>query len=223
MSTRTTKLVACFTLVTAVATGWWYDTRSGTAAPIDLPTVLHGAPYLLDLYAADLASVDPADDLDGDGKKDKDPKPRKPDGPSGTSGTLGLQVLSFRTNGTTSINDCFPTSQGWDRYYSTQYFGGPFTKNIQFPNIENVSSVTVDTIHSSNGTTLATGIVIYKSVAPNIKVCATNAGTISPNNPNLSKATFAPTQTNTLYRTTIFYKSSTAGGLSNIFFNFSYP
>jgi hypothetical protein len=143
---------------------------------------------------------------------------------TGASGTLGVRVTSF--NSGNANNDCFPYKQGWDRYYTTQYFRGPFTMNLSnaFPNNDNVASVTIDTLHSSNGMELVTGIVISEDGAPTNRVCATNVGSIvySPN-PNLSKASFAPTQTNTLYRLTIFYKSSTAGSLDNVFFNWAYP
>lgn len=231
MSTKTAKLIACLIVAAAIVICWCYDMQSNTASAIDLATVLNGRPDLLQQYVIETASTarkDKKKHKDNDDDDDDDdgvpPPPTEP--PAGSSGTLGVKVTSFLSGN--GGQDCFPTSQGWDRYYSTGLFLGPFVSPLPnpnpFPNTGNVASVTIDTLHSSNGTALATGIVINRDLAPQDKKCATNVGSIIyPPNPNLSKLTFAPTQTNKKYRVTIFYKSSTAGGLTNVFSNWAYP
>ena len=141
-----------------------------------------------------------------------------------SSGTVGVRVQTFSPY--TGTHNCFPKSEGWDRSYTTQYFRGPLASGRPnpFPNHENVPKVTINTLHASNGTQLATGIVIFKEGDPHTKVCATNAGAfVSPRNPNLSKVTFASTEARARYHVTILYKSETAANLNSIFFNWGYP
>src|SRR5262245_12661400 len=65
-----------------------------------------------------------------------------------SEGTLGIPITSFSSgdNGQT----CFPSSQGWNKYYVTFYFLGPNVNPApnpnNYPNPENVNSITVDTL-----------------------------------------------------------------------------
>jgi len=146
-------------------------------------------------------------------------------GPSPSEGTLGVPITSFSAgnNGQT----CFPTDQGWNKYYVTFYFLGP---NVSpppnpnnYPNPENVNSVTVDTLLSENGSTLDTGIVIMDNLNPASKVCNDDAAPVYTPNAKLSKVTFTPTGSGRKYRVGIFYKSNTAGGLSEVKIHWTYP
>ncbi len=124
----------------------------------------------------------------------------------GNSGTLIIAANIFQGNSGSQL--CFPTSQGWDKYYS-------------YTNAANIPSVTVQTCDPINGTTLETGIVIQNAFNPNDKVCATNTAACTPST-KLTKDTRS-TSNNTKYKATIFYKSSTLGGLTNVTVNWSYP
>ena len=150
--------------------------------------------------------------------------PRDPMNPSPSFGTLVMPVTSF-TSGTSSTG-CFPSSQGWNKYYVTFYFLGPNVSPLpipnNYPNPDNLSSVTIDTENPTNGTALDTGIIIMDNLNPNSKVCNDDDPTYTAN-PKLSKATFSPTGTNRKYRVGIVYKSSTAAGVTNVLMNWHYP
>jgi hypothetical protein len=150
-------------------------------------------------------------------------RPRDPNNPSPSSGTLGVPVTSF-TSGTSA--GCFPSSQGWNKYYVTFYLLGPNVSSLpnpnNYPNPDNLNSVTIDTEDPSNGTTLDTGIIIMDNLNPNSKACNDDDPSYTAN-PKLSKVTFVPTGTNRKYRVGVVYKSSTAGGVNNVVINWHYP
>lgn len=146
-------------------------------------------------------------------------------GPSPSDGTLTIPIGSFSPGDNGQA--CFPGSQGWNKYYVTFYFLGP---NVSpppnpnnYPNPENRNSVTVETALTENGTSLDTGIVIMNNLNPTDKVCNDDATLVFTPNPKLSRVTFTPTGSGKKYRVTIFYKSATAGGLSEIKMHWSYP
>jgi len=145
--------------------------------------------------------------------------------PTPSAGTLTIPVSSF-TSGNGQQN-CFPYANGWNRYYVTFYFLGPNVSPLpdpnNYPNPDNVNSVTVHTCDPLNGSTLDTGIVIMEDLDPTQKVCNNNASPTYAPNPKLSSATFSPTKNNTKYRATVFYKNSTVGSLQNITVRWSYP
>jgi hypothetical protein len=149
--------------------------------------------------------------------------PRDPNNPSPSYGTLAVPVTSFTSGSSTG---CFPSSQGWNKYYVSFYFLGPNVSplpiNNNYPNPDNLSSVTIDTEDASNGTALDTGILIVDNLNPNSKVCNDDDPTYTAN-PKLSKATFNPTGTNRKYRVGIFYKGSTAAGVNTVLINWHYP
>jgi hypothetical protein len=150
-------------------------------------------------------------------------RPRDPNNPSPSYGTLAVPVTSFTSASSTG---CFPSSQGWNKYYVSFYFLGPNVSPLpipnNYPNPDNLSSVTIDTEDPSNGTALDTGILIVDNLNPNSKVCNDDDPTYTAN-PKLSKATFNPTGTNRKYRVGIFYKSSTAAGVNTVLINWHYP
>ena len=142
-------------------------------------------------------------------------------GPGGTSGTLIIAANIFQSSGGTQ---CFPTSQGWDKYYPLpKFFLGPNTTPDanSYTNANNTPSVTVQTCDPSNGTTLQTGILIQAAFNPIDKVCVTNSPACIPS-PKLTIATRSLAN-NTKYKATVFYKSSTLGSLTNVTVNWSYP
>jgi len=140
----------------------------------------------------------------------------------GNSGTLIIAANIFQGNGGSQL--CFPTSQGWDKYYPMpKFFLGPNTTPDanSYTNAANIPSVTVQTCDPINGTTLETGIVIQNAFNPNDKVCATNTAACAAST-KLTTDTRS-TANNTKYKATIFYKSSTLGSLTNVTVNWSYP
>ena len=146
-------------------------------------------------------------------------------GPSPSDGTLGVPITSFSSGN--NGQSCFPSTQGWNEYYVTFYFLGP---NVSpppnpnnYPNPENVNSVTIETALSENGTNLDTGIVIIDNLSPTNKVCNDDATLVFTPNPKLSRVTFTPTGSGRKYRVGIFYKSATAVGLSEVKMHWSYP
>jgi hypothetical protein len=145
--------------------------------------------------------------------------------PDATTGTLNVPVTSF-SSGSSDAN-CFPTTQGWNKYYVTFYLLGPNVSPLpspnNYPNPNNLNSVTLDTMAPGNGATLDTGLLIVDNLNPNSKVCDDDASPTYTPNPKLSKVTFTPTGTNHKYRAGIFYKSGTATGLTNIVVHWSYP
>ncbi len=144
--------------------------------------------------------------------------------PDGTSGTLGVPITQFSSgdNG----QSCFPAAQGWNVYWVTFYFLGPNTTPPpvnNYPNPDNKTSVTIDTLDTANGTTLDTGIVILDNLNPANKVCNDDATPQFASNPKLSKAIFNPTGTNKRYRAGIHYKGPPPPGLTEIKVHWSYP
>ena len=153
-----------------------------------------------------------------------DKHPNVVTGPSGNFGTININPSTdLISNG--SSTGCFPSTGGWDKYYATGWFLGPgATANPNnFPNTApQSSSITIDTLHNDNGTTLDTGILINYEFNPNEKVCNNDVGsTVWPNNPKLSKATMTMGN-NKRYRLTVFFKSNTIGSLTNIKINWHY-
>ncbi len=146
-------------------------------------------------------------------------------GPTGTSGTLGVPITQFSSgdNG----QSCFPYTQGWKMYYVTFYFLGPNVSPLpnpnNYPNPDQVASVTVHTKDDANGTTLDTGVVILNNSNPGNKICNDDASPSWANNAKLSSATFAPTGTGKKYRTAIYFKDGTQGNLTEIKVHWSYP
>jgi len=145
--------------------------------------------------------------------------------PDGNMGTLNAPVTAFSSG--SSDGNCFPTTQGWNKYYVTFYFLGPNVSPLpnpnNYPNPDNTNSITIDTMAAENGSSLDTGLLIVDNLNPNSKVCDDDASPTYTPNPKLSKVTFTPTGTNRKYRLGIFYKSSTATGITNIVIHWSYP
>jgi len=206
MTPKSKKIIACATLAGVVAA------LSGCQSmrPEGRKTGITDN----DVYPYDNGKIDPYVEL----------VLNPPGGPSPSDGTLGIPVGLF-LNGNNG-QSCFPTSAGWDRYYVTFYFLGP---NVSpppnpnnYPNPENLASVTVDTLLTANGANLDTGIVILDNLNPASKVCNDNTPSFASNT-NLSSATFTPTGSGKKYRVTIFYKSSTLGGLSEVKMHWKYP
>ena len=142
--------------------------------------------------------------------------------PFGNSGTIIIAANIFQGN--SGSQQCFPTGQGWDKYYPMpKFFLGPNTTPDanSYTNAANIPSVTVQTCDPADGTTLETGIVIQNAFSPNDKVCATNSAACIPST-KLTKDTRS-TANSTKYKATIFYKSSTLGSLTNVTVNWSYP
>lgn len=142
---------------------------------------------------------------------------------AGNSGSLIVPVSSFYNgNGGQA---CFPTAQGWDRYYPLpRYFLGPGVTpdSMSYTNINQLSSVTVTTCVETNGTTLETGIVIYEQFNPNTdKKCATNStACLVSTKLTVNQRSIA---NNKKYRATVFYKSGTLPPLTSVKINWSYP
>ena len=167
----------------------------------------------------------------GDNFGKKDPtvtivvNPRAANDPTGTSGTLGIPVTSA-TSGNGQQN-CFPFAQGWNRFYVTFYFLGPDVNPLptpnSYPNPDNLNSFTIDTRDAANGTTLNTGIVVINDANPTQKWCNDDAVPPFSSNPKLSRLTVTPTTPGARYRVTVFYKNSTAAGLTNLVVRWSYP
>jgi len=151
-------------------------------------------------------------------------------GPSPTSGTLPILLTGFSGGNNNSSPDCFPASAGWNAYYVTGYFYGPFSSeppSAAFPNGQDKPHLTIDTLATQNGTTLDTGILIAREFQPSNptnRVC--NDFVFPPPAPpmstNLSSATFTNLNAGKRYRVTIFYKTPTATGLTTIVMNWTY-
>jgi hypothetical protein len=75
----------------------------------------------------------------------------------------------------------------------------------------------------ANGTTLNTGIVVFDDADPSQKWCNDDAVPQFANNPKLSRRTVTPTVPGSRYRVGVFYKNSTAAGLTNLVVRWSYP
>ena len=146
-------------------------------------------------------------------------------GPSPTSGTLPILLTGFSGGNNNSSPDCFPASAGWNAYYVTGYFYGPFSSeppSAAFPNGQDKPHLTIDTLATQNGVTLDTGVLIARDMMPTQKVCNDNAAPPFPSNANLSSATFTNLVSGKRYRVTIFYKTPTATGLTTIVMNWTY-
>lgn len=144
--------------------------------------------------------------------------------PSPNSGSLPILLTAF-TGGNPGSTDCFPASSGWNGYYVTGFFYGPFSSepaNAAFSNANDKPHLTIDTKATENGTNLDTGILIARDAMPNQKVCNDNAEQPFPGNTNLSSATFSNLVAARRYRLTIFFKTNTAVGLTNIVMNWTY-
>lgn len=142
-----------------------------------------------------------------------------------TSGTLPVLLTGFTGGNPGTSPDCFPASAGWNAYYVTGFFYGPYSSEpagAPFPNALDKPHLTIDTLATANGTTLDTGILIARDAMPTQKVCNDNAEPVFTANPNLSSATFSNLVSTKKYRITIFYKTSTAGGLTTITMNWAY-
>jgi len=141
------------------------------------------------------------------------------------SGTLPVLVTGFTGGNPGTANDCFPAGAGWNAYYVTGFFWGPFSSepaNAPFPNANNKAHLTIDTLATENGTTLDTGVLIAREFYPDQKVCNDNAQPPFVENPNLSSATFSNLVGGKRYRVTIFYKTTTAGGVTTVKMNWAY-
>jgi len=157
--------------------------------------------------------------------KPDESRPRDiPDGPpSGNSGPLPVPIGLFGSgnNGAT----CFPTSDGWDKFYSVPFFfvGPGVTPDSNcYTNSQQASQVTVFTCGDTNGTTLETGILIVEQFHPSTdKVCATNTPAC-PTSPRLTINQRA-IATGKKYRATVFYKSRTLGSITNVTVFWTYP
>lgn len=144
-------------------------------------------------------------------------------GPAGNSGFLNIYYNSFYNgNGGQA---CFPTGDGWDRYFPLpRYFLGPgVTPNAQsYTNVDALFNVTVRTCAPTNGTSLQTGIVIYEEFHPSTdKKCKTTSpACLASGNLTINSR---PIEGGKRYRATVFYKSSTLGSLTNVQVLWSYP
>jgi hypothetical protein len=141
--------------------------------------------------------------------------------PDGNSGSLTIQVNQL--GGNPGSQQCFPSGAGWDKAFSLpKFFLGPNTTptSNSYTNANNIPSVTVSTCDPANGTQLATGIVIVKSINPLDKVCATNSSCIVSTKLTMNTRSMA---NNSKYIATVFYKSSTFGSLTSVKVNWSYP
>ncbi len=140
---------------------------------------------------------------------------------SGNFGSLNPDVTSF-INGNNG-QGCFPTSDGWDKYYPLPgYFLGPNTTPPTpnpYPNSGNNSFITIDTCAPENGTTLETGVVIMYEFNPADKVCASTSSCVDSSKLTICTRSMA---TGKRYRAAVFYKSATLGGLQKIKINWSY-
>jgi hypothetical protein len=128
--------------------------------------------------------------------------------PSGNSGSLSIGLNSFLSGSGSA--QCFPTSQGWDKYYPMpKFFLGPNVTPAAntYTNELNIPNVTVKTCDPTNGTTLQTGILIQDAANPNDKVCVTNSCEDAGN--AMLTVNRRSTQSGKKYKATIFYKSST--------------
>jgi len=144
--------------------------------------------------------------------------------PAPNSGTLPIVLTGF-SGGNPGTTDCFPASNGWNAFYVTGFFWGPFSSepaNAPFPNANNKPHLTIDTLATQNGATLDTGVLIARDAMPNQKVCNDNADPLFSGNTNLSSAMFTNLVSGKRYRVTIFYKTPTAGGLTTIAMNWTY-
>jgi hypothetical protein len=144
--------------------------------------------------------------------------PPTPTSPSGNGGTLPIALSSFNNN--TTLSGCFPTSQGWDKYYPLpNLLVGPNTafSSIIFVNAENLASATVSTLNLGNPAGLETAIAIYPEFAPWDRSCG--------NTPNACESlTRMPTVSGVRYKAGVFYKSSTLpAGTTTINVRWSYP
>lgn len=152
--------------------------------------------------------------------------PPKPiEEPTVVSGTLNVPLNWFST-GNGGYN-CFPTAQGWDRYYLvvTNFIGTNVTPDqYSFTNIApKQTNFTVWTCNPHNGASLVTGILTFELLNPSTtRICTTNAGAACPSNGNLSIQTRTMAATKK-YRSIVFYKSSTLGTNQTIRVDFSYP
>ncbi len=143
--------------------------------------------------------------------------------PIGSGGTIIVLASSFVSgNGNQA---CFPTSEGWDKYFVLpRYFVGPgvTADSTSYTNSEQLSSVTVRTCDPTNGSTLETGIVVYEQFNPNTdKKCATNSPTCLAS----GKLTIDPRAiaNGKKYRATVFYKSGTLSPLTEVKVIWNYP
>ena len=143
----------------------------------------------------------------------------------GQFGQISAPFISCLSN---SCSGCpFPSSAGWDRYFViTNDFLGPNATNIISGAIIDTSQSTnlvVSTCASANGTNLVTGIQIVNYYFPQTKTCATNDPNCTTST-NLSTATMALSTSpiTSVYRATVYFKSSTTNGLTNITVNYAY-
>ncbi len=137
---------------------------------------------------------------------------------TGNSGTLNILPSSF-SNGNNGVA-CFPTTNGWDRYFTTFYFLGPNAvppDPNKYPNDGKYHIVTLSTDVTTNGPNLVAGVVIINNLILTNRVCSptTNGA------PRLGTASMVMGNTNK-YRATIFYKSATLGNLTNIVMTWNY-
>lgn len=143
--------------------------------------------------------------------------------PVGNSGTLTIGTSSFSSAAAT----CFPNPP-WDRSFpiTDGNFVGPTAPGNAtppFPNTDKLTTVTLSTCDTANGTTLETGIVIVRTTNPlGDKVCVANNCTLNPPAPLLTSNQRSITGSNK-YKATIVYKSGTATGLNFITVKWSYP
>jgi hypothetical protein len=142
----------------------------------------------------------------------------------GNNGSLSVGISSF-LNGNNG-QSCFPSTQGWDKYFVIPncYLCGANVSQQCFANTTRVNNCIVSTCDQANVVTgagpLQTGIVIQYEFDPSDKVCATNSPTCTASS-TLTTCTRAMGPSKR-YRATIHYKSGTATGLSSIKVNWNY-
>ncbi len=139
-------------------------------------------------------------------------------GPIGNAETLPISITGFFNN--TSTSGCFPSGQGWNKYYPLpKLLLGPFTSSnsLTYPNIENRNSVTITTLNIGNPAGLETAIVIYPEFAPWDRSCGNTANACE-------SLTRMPTVQGTRYKAVIYYKSSTLpAGTTSVLVRWQYP
>ena len=146
--------------------------------------------------------------------------------PAVVTGSLAVPINLAQNN--TGAYNCFPSSQGWDRYYLiiTNFNGKSVTPNaFSFTNkVPKQTTFTVKTCNPHNGA-METGILTFDMFAPgnsSLWVCRTNAGGACLDNGNLSILTRTMSNTRS-YRAIVFYKSGTLGTNETVKVEFSYP
>jgi hypothetical protein len=145
--------------------------------------------------------------------------PPAPGAPAGNSGMVTVPVASLSSGS----HACFPASAGWNKYFPLpRYFLGPgvVPNALSFTNVDQLTQCTVSTCDPNNGATLETAVVIYEEYNPNTdRVCVSNAGCPGTKLTKNQRTIVSGKR----YRATVFFKSTTLGGLANVKIHWSYP